>query len=834
MSARPGISSFTVACAALLLFCCQMTAAERTRAEELFPEKTLVAFVLPDLQEARLSASGTWLAAMYAQPEMKDFLQPALAQMKDTYARMRALNALLPALEDLDLGLLSGEIAGCIYSRPGDTRQPLGAFVTLHPKDIEAFKRLLPENVRPVLVENMMLPLGENAESAAIAYLNGRVLLCWPQKDIGQFMGKTRDATLRVKNTLLTNQGFVGVRNKVGNCNAWFYCMPQAMLGVVMEQTRATPQQREQYEAVLKALGLNVVSSFGMGVNLNGRDPALDAYAAFDRAPEKGLFSLLISNTPITAAGMRIAPPDAPYVAAGQFKFNGVIPLLEDLLAAVLPEARESFPEVRTVASQVLQFDMQTDLLENLGHEIVVVQTPFDTAAPLSVLPGMVASIPAKNPARIADCLRKLAEALERTNGEMFARLKLRKLEHRGKQLWYIGGNVLASPLAFAVAGDRLLVGTSLNAVRRGIEQLDKNENILENKEFQETLSRLSARAFDANALPSSFAFAADRGSGNGTLALTALALCAGTGVLGAVAEIPPLGAQDIIANEIGALKLCLGFVEAQEAYKKKDYDKDGVLEYAQSLRGDNSLLETKSGEADLLLIDRDFAAAEGQPLVKVGKSGYRFRVLKGQGPDAPGGALTYLDQGNLKNGFALVAYPAEYNISGRRTILINHLGKAYARDLGPETHDLIRKMDVFNPNQGWLALEVGFDEKGNLVENSPQTVANSLAKFLAKPSGKAVVGVLEKVDLNLWPDEGFFARYRHPTGAITSLSPEGAWTKIELPPPGPSTMGGVSPLMIFAGSSIIAAIAVPTLVPVPDKSEKPEAPKPPEKQELK
>jgi hypothetical protein len=259
-------------------------------------------------------------------------------------------------------------------------------------------------------------------------------------------------------------------------------------------------------------------------------------------------------------------------------------------------------------------------------------------------------------------------------------------------------------------------------------------------------------------------------------------------------------------------MKLCVGFAEAQEAYRKVDRNGDGILEFAQSLRGDNSLLETKSGSGDLALIDRDFAVAEGTPGVKTARNGYRFKVLKGQGERADGGKRSYIENGHMIGGYALLAYPAEYGITGRRCFIINRAGRIYGRDLGAETHDLVRHTDLFDPDPAWLPAEVGLDEKGNLVENTPGVPVSSLARYLAKPSGKAVMSVLEKVDLGLWPDEGFFARFRHPNGAITVLADDGIYSRTELPPPGPATSGGLSPAVLFAGSSIIAVFAVPAL----------------------
>jgi hypothetical protein len=81
---------------------------------------------------------------------------------------------------------------------------------------------------------------------------------------------------------------------------------------------------------------------------------------------------------------------------------------------------------------------------------------------------------------------------------------------------------------------------------------------------------------------------------------------------------------------------------------------------------------------------------------------GYYFKVLHRQGPDAPGGALDYLEGGHLVNGFALLAWPAEYGRTGVVSYLINHSGDLYQRDLGPGTRGSALSMVEFNPDAGW------------------------------------------------------------------------------------------------------------------------------------
>jgi hypothetical protein len=81
---------------------------------------------------------------------------------------------------------------------------------------------------------------------------------------------------------------------------------------------------------------------------------------------------------------------------------------------------------------------------------------------------------------------------------------------------------------------------------------------------------------------------------------------------------------------------------------------------------------------------------------------GYFFRILKGQGPAASLGELSFVVNGVMIGGFALVAAPAEYGVTGVKTFIVSHDGVVYERDLGAQTIDEFKKMEVFNPDQTW------------------------------------------------------------------------------------------------------------------------------------
>lgn len=170
--------------------------------------------------------------------------------------------------------------------------------------------------------------------------------------------------------------------------------------------------------------------------------------------------------------------------------------------------------------------------------------------------------------------------------------------------------------------------------------------------------------------------------------------------------------AHRIGENEVNAVEVCRGYVEAQMEYAAQDRDKDGVLKYAQkivSMPGKQDGLYWE-GASDSL-VPKAFANAAAANLAEGANKpdryhGYYFRILKAQGPDAAGGAFDYVVKGKMIGGFALVAFPAEYAVSGVKTFIVNHQGVVYEKDLGANTAALARQMTRFNPDKSWKAVE--------------------------------------------------------------------------------------------------------------------------------
>jgi len=151
--------------------------------------------------------------------------------------------------------------------------------------------------------------------------------------------------------------------------------------------------------------------------------------------------------------------------------------------------------------------------------------------------------------------------------------------------------------------------------------------------------------------------------------------------------------------NELSAIQAVQAYVDAQREYYLRNPHNDKVLHYAQKImsaegKRDGLYYPTKSGEPPSPL----------GALFAGGRTyhGYRYRILKQQGPDAPGGAYDYVAQGKMIGGFALVAYPASYGSSGVMTFLINHDGVVYEKDLGPDTAQSVQEITRFNPDKSW------------------------------------------------------------------------------------------------------------------------------------
>lgn len=171
-------------------------------------------------------------------------------------------------------------------------------------------------------------------------------------------------------------------------------------------------------------------------------------------------------------------------------------------------------------------------------------------------------------------------------------------------------------------------------------------------------------------------------------------------------------GEEELINRRIGsnereAIKVLQAYIDAQRQYASQDRNHDGLLEYAQKLA-------STPGKHDGLYWHTDETSDEEQspfgPLVAASSEylkghaagdpyrGYQFRILTRQGKSAPGGAFSYVINGHMIAGFAMVAYPAYYGTSGVMTFVVNNNGVIYQKDRGKHAPPVTE----FNPDRTW------------------------------------------------------------------------------------------------------------------------------------
>lgn len=172
-------------------------------------------------------------------------------------------------------------------------------------------------------------------------------------------------------------------------------------------------------------------------------------------------------------------------------------------------------------------------------------------------------------------------------------------------------------------------------------------------------------------------------------------------------------GRQEILyrrigRNELDAIQFCRGYVEAQHEYALEKHDGAPVNQYAQRI------IATAGKQDGLAWLNAD--GTWGGPVgVNAAKAieqgyndraapyhGYYFRVLKGQGPAAPLGAMNFVVNNYMIGGFALIAFPSQYKVTGVKTFMVSHDGVVYEKDLGVNTLDVAKGIELFNPDKTW------------------------------------------------------------------------------------------------------------------------------------
>ncbi len=170
-------------------------------------------------------------------------------------------------------------------------------------------------------------------------------------------------------------------------------------------------------------------------------------------------------------------------------------------------------------------------------------------------------------------------------------------------------------------------------------------------------------------------------------------------------------GAQEIInrrvgQNELATIEVLRAYPTAQRQFAEKPRDGSNVRSFARRIRStsgkkDGLYWDSAEGEEASpfgpLLADGSTTRAAGEPY-----HGYYFKILTGQGPQAPGGSFSYIINGRMVAGYAMVAWPADYAVSGVKTFIINHYGDVYEKDLGANTAKTVKAMTKYNPDKSW------------------------------------------------------------------------------------------------------------------------------------
>jgi len=195
------------------------------------------------------------------------------------------------------------------------------------------------------------------------------------------------------------------------------------------------------------------------------------------------------------------------------------------------------------------------------------------------------------------------------------------------------------------------------------------------------------------------------------------------------------VGKQEVLnrrigSNELDAIAICRGFVEAQQQYALEKHDDSKVNQYAQKII-------STPGKHDGLAwqnADGSWGGPVGQGIARALEQGYTqksqpqpyhgyyFKVLKGQGPAAQMGQMDFVVDGAMIAGFALAAAPAQYRVTGVKTFIVGPNGIVYEKDLGADTLKTFQAMERYNPEKGWQETD---DEWGESDEDSTQAANN-------------------------------------------------------------------------------------------------------------
>ncbi|SAL80529.1 hypothetical protein AWB74_05741 [Caballeronia arvi] len=158
--------------------------------------------------------------------------------------------------------------------------------------------------------------------------------------------------------------------------------------------------------------------------------------------------------------------------------------------------------------------------------------------------------------------------------------------------------------------------------------------------------------------------------------------------------------------NELAVIQTMLAIYDAQRDYASTYHDGNKIYVYADRFasrpgKHDGLYWPSADGEAPSPL-GAAFETAGARNATEAGYYGYHYKLLRAQGPHAPGGAYGYMVDGRLFGGFAVVAWPARYGDTGIKTFMVSHDGQVYERDLGPDSAKKAQQLTTFDPGPGW------------------------------------------------------------------------------------------------------------------------------------
>jgi hypothetical protein len=182
-------------------------------------------------------------------------------------------------------------------------------------------------------------------------------------------------------------------------------------------------------------------------------------------------------------------------------------------------------------------------------------------------------------------------------------------------------------------------------------------------------------------------------------------------------------------SNELDAIEICRGYVNAQREYASEKHDNAEVNQYAQRIlsspgkhdglvwRNPDGTLGGPISEAIAEALEQGYSD-RSQPY-----HGYFFKILKGQGPAAHLGRIDFVVGGAMIGGFALAAAPADYHVTGVKTFIVSHEGVVYQKDLGPNTLKIFKDMELYNPDSTWQRTDDGWPWE------APETASSETAQ---------------------------------------------------------------------------------------------------------